>query len=114
MEKTETLKKNYEFKYVLTKGVFYPGMYINIYILKGNQPVNRIGIAVQKKIATAVKRNKIKRVIRASYTLIEKDINQCCNIVIVCKKNIKIQEATFANINKDMLNILKRAGVLNI
>lgn len=34
MLKTDTLKKNYEFKNVLTKGKYYNGNYIDIYIKK--------------------------------------------------------------------------------
>ena len=34
MLNTDTLKKNYEFKNVLTKGKYYNGNYIDIYIKK--------------------------------------------------------------------------------
>ena len=37
MKKTEMLKKNYEFKNVLTKGKFYIGKEIEIFILKNNK-----------------------------------------------------------------------------
>ena len=37
MKKTEMLKKNYEFKAVLSKGKFFPGKEIEIFILKNNR-----------------------------------------------------------------------------
>ena len=37
MKKTEMLKKNYEFKKVLTKGKFYTKNIIEIVILKNNK-----------------------------------------------------------------------------
>ena len=37
MKKTEMLKKNYEFKTVLSKGKFYKGVEIEIFILKNNK-----------------------------------------------------------------------------
>ena len=42
MLKTDTLKKNYEFKNVLTKGKYYNGNYIDIYIKKNNKKINYI------------------------------------------------------------------------
>ena len=40
MRKIKTLKKNYEFKNVLSKGKFYIGKQISIYILKNNKKIN--------------------------------------------------------------------------
>ena len=65
MKKTETLKKNYEFKNVMDRGKLYLGKYICVYVLKNNQQ-NKIGIAVSKKAGNAVWRNKIKRWIKES------------------------------------------------
>ena len=55
MLNTDTLKKNYEFKNVLTKGKYYNGNYIDIYIKKNNKNFNYIGIAVSVKVGKAVK-----------------------------------------------------------
>ena len=112
MKKTETLKKNYEFKNVLTRGKFYRGKYINIYVLKNKRQKNNIGIAVSKKVAGAVKRNRIKRVIRESYAKQEEKIKDFCDIVIIWKKEAGSKEARYANVSSDMEGILKRAGLI--
>ena len=49
MKKTEMLKKNYEFKTVLSKGKFFIGKEIEIFLLKNNQKRNLLGIAVGTK-----------------------------------------------------------------
>ena len=49
MKKTEMLKKNYEFKTVLSKGKFYKGIEIEIFILKNNKKRNFLGIAIGTK-----------------------------------------------------------------
>ena len=51
------------------KESFIIGKYIIIYIKDNNKNENFIGIAVNTKIGKAVKRNRIKRLIRESYRI---------------------------------------------
>lgn len=112
MEKTLKLKKNYEFRRVLTKGKYYSGKYIEVFAKPNNQQINYIGIAIGVKIAKAVKRNRIKRLIRENYRLLENKLKPGYNIVFLWKKKKNIKEATFSNIKIDMINIFKRIGIL--
>ena len=57
----KTLKKNYEFRNVLSKGKYCKGKYIEIYYIPNEFEENFIGIAVQKKVGKSVIRNRIKR-----------------------------------------------------
>ena len=49
MKKTTMLKKNYEFKTVLTKGKCFREKEIEAFILKNNKKRNFLGIAVSTK-----------------------------------------------------------------
>ena len=113
MKKTLKLKKNYEFKRVLTKGQYYSGKYLDVFVKKNNSNINFIGIAVGVKIAKAVKRNRIKRLISENYRLMENELNTGYNVVFLWKKRVDIKKATFSNIKKDMINIFKRIGMLD-
>ena len=113
MKKTKMMKKNYEFKKVLSKGTYYSGKYIEAFIKKDKQEyVNFLGIAIGVKIAKAVKRNQIKRFIRESYRNLEMTINGGYDIVFLWKKKRKEEEAEFQKIQKDMKHIFEQAKIV--
>ena len=113
MKKTVKLKKNYEFKKVLTKCKYYSGRFLYVFVTKHQSPMNRIGIAVGVKVAKAVKRNRIKRLIFENYRLLEEELETGYHLVFLWKKKQDIRQATFQNIKKDMMDILKKIGMLS-
>ena len=113
MKKTKMLKKNYEFKNVFKKGKYYGEKNIEAFIKKEDSLENFLGIAISKKIGKAVLRNKIKRLIKENYRLLEKDINTGYSMVFLWKKKADINNVNFQNIKKDIINILKKAGIAN-
>lgn len=50
MKTTKMLKKNYQFKYVLTKGKNYFGNYIKMYIIPNNKNINFLGLAINNHL----------------------------------------------------------------
>ena len=113
MRKLNTLKKNYEFKRVLNNGQYYYGKYIQFFIIKNKRNINRMGIAVSSKIAGAVERNKIKRLIRENYRLlIRNNILKGYDFVFIWNKNRSPKAASYNEIKKDFENIFKRTGIL--
>ena len=111
MKKTKMLKKNYEFKYVLSKGKYYSGKNIDAFIKDNNKNYNFLGLAISVKIAKAVKRNHIKRLIRENYKILEPDIKNGKSVVFLLKKGVDVKNATFENIKKDMNHIFDKANL---
>mgnify|MGYP000083316888 CR=1 FL=1 len=109
MRKINTLKKNYEFKYVLSKGKYYYGRFITIYIKENRLNKNVIGIAINTKLGKAVKRNNAKRLIRENYRLIKDDLKLGNNIVFLWNKSVSLENASFYEIQKEMINIFQKA-----
>ena len=112
MRKIKTLKKNYEFKNVLSRGKFYIGKQIHIYILKNNKNSNVIGIAVSTKECGAVQRNKVKRLIRENYRLIKNNLKEGYDIVFLWNKKERANEANYYIIKEDMQKIFKKSKLL--
>ena len=112
MKKTLKIKKNFEFRKILTKGKYFSGKYIDSYISKSNANINYIGIAVGVKVAKAVKRNRIKRLILENYRLMEEKLEVGNRIVFLWKKKVDVKEATFEHIKEDMNYIFKKAGII--
>ncbi len=113
MKKTKMMKKNYEFKNVLSKGKYYSGQCIEAFIKKGSiKEVNLLGLAISTKIAKATRRNQIKRLIRENYSFYEKDLKTGYQIIFLWKKSIETEKANYQNIHKDMNSILKKANII--
>ena len=112
MKKTEMLKKNYEFKKVLTKGKFLSKEKIEIVILKNNKNINFLGIAVSTKNGKSFLRNKAKRLIRESYKILEERLLQGNSIVILLKKNVDIKNLKFKEVFYEMEELFKEAKII--
>ena len=111
MKKTTMLKKNYEFKAVLTKGKRFKEKEIEIFILKNNKKRNFLGIAISTKSGKAFQRNRAKRIIRECYTKIEENITVGNSIVVLMNKNHNIENITFSTVLEEMNNIFKIANI---
>jgi len=112
MKNTIMIKKNYEFKNFFSKGKFFYGECIQMYIHKKNSQLNKLGIAISKKQGKAVERNRLKRLIRENYKIYEDKIGVGNNIIVIVNKNKNSKEIGYYDVQKDFENILSKAGVL--
>jgi ribonuclease P protein component len=111
MKKTMMLKKNYEFKKVLSKGKYFSGEKIEAFILKNNKEYNLLGIAISVKTGKATKRNRLKRIIRENYKEMEKSLIEGYSIVFLLKRNNKIESINFKFVKEDLEKIFNKAGI---
>ena len=112
MKKTKMLKKNYEFSIVFSKGTYYSGRVIEAFILNNRQKSNYLGLAISSKAGHAYQRNRIKRLLRENYRVVENRISSGLSIVFLLKKKANIDEVNFNLVKSDMEYILKKANVL--
>ena len=112
MKNTIMIKKKYEFKNLFSKGKFYYGDFIYMYISKTSKSYNKLGIAISKKQSKAVKRNKIKRLIRENYKILEPKIEKGYNFLIIINKEKTIENISFYDIQNNFIRTLKKANLL--
>ena len=75
MKNTQSLKLNRDFRRAY-KGDNFVGGYTVVYMKKNKYQFNRLGLRVGKATGKAVTRNRLKRLMRESYRLMEDDIEK--------------------------------------
>lgn len=115
MKNTIMIKKKYEFKNLFSKGKFYYGEFIHMYIRPNSKTYNKLGIAVSKKQGKAVVRNHIKRLIRENYKNFENNLKYGYNILFIINKNKnnETKNINFYDIENDMRKIFEKSGIIN-
>lgn len=111
MKNTLSIKLNRDFKRLYYKGGCVGCDILVVYYKKTSLPCNRLGITVGKKIGGAVVRNRIKRLIRESYRLIESEMSFNYDIVIVARS--KSAQADFHAVSGSLKRLFKKSGILN-
>lgn len=98
--KNLAIKENHLYNKAYKRGERCVGKYVAVYVLRDlrarrimienpeKKYLNRLGIAVSKKIGNAVTRNRAKRIIRAAYRAIEAEIKTGFLIVISARSEI--------------------------
>lgn len=113
MIKTESLRKNTDFKNVYSKGksTAKANKYLVMYKVGNDLAVNRLGISVSKKVGNSVVRHHMTRLVRESYRLHEQVFNSGLDIVVVVKPSAK--ECTYWEIESALLHLAKLHGIKN-
>ena len=74
MKSIVSLKLNKEFKRAYYRGSFRSAPILTSYLIPNGKGYNRVGITTPKKIGHAVERNRSRRVIRAAYQEVCKNL----------------------------------------
>ena len=113
MNNTEAIKKNSEFIKLYKSGKFYIGKMMVVYVLFNNKGKNRIGISTVKNFGSSVLRNRMRRLVKENYRLMEDDIKTGWDIVFSIKK-IKETVPVYDDVEREMRVLLKKARLLEI
>jgi len=108
--KKERLHLTKDFKKVYELGNTYHSKKLVLFVLPTSNSIRRIGFVVGKKIGKAVKRNKVKRLLREVYRLNKNSLISGIDLVVVAKKDTA--EMSFKDIEKELMRLFKKAGLV--
>jgi ribonuclease P protein component len=74
------------------------------------ESIHRLGLVTSGKIGNAVIRNRARRLLREAFRRHQHDLTQPVDLVLVARNSIV--DKGFAEVEKDFLTILRKAGLL--
>ncbi len=110
MKFTETLKKNYEFHRLYSKGKSGVTPFLVVYARQTRRPGKRVGFTVSTKLGKAVKRNRVRRRLREIYRLSEERILPGTELVVVARG--RAVTATYRQLESAFLSACGKLGIL--
>jgi ribonuclease P protein component len=109
MKYTVSLKQNHEFRRLYNKGKSAVSPFFAVYCRKTNRPYNRLGITTGVKLGNAVKRNRVRRRIRALYRTNEEKFLPGYDIVVVARTRAVFSR--YAELERSFLQLMKKLAL---
>ncbi|NLY17620.1 MAG: ribonuclease P protein component [Clostridiaceae bacterium] len=113
MSKIYKLKNNRDFQRIYRRGQYAVSKSLAVYVQPNSLGKNRIGITVSKKYGKSVKRNRIRRLIRESWHLLQDKLKSGYDFVVVARRKEDNEYPVLRQIHKEMLYLMKKLNVLN-
>ena len=110
MKKSESLKKNSDFRLIYRNGRSQANRYIVIYFMRNETGRNRLGISVSKKVGNSVVRHHLTRLVRESYRKHEEEFVDGLDMIVVLRPRAK--EIDFFMMERALCSLSSDLGLL--
>jgi len=110
----DSLKRNASFKDVYENGKRASDSLLAVYALENRTGSNRLGLSVSRKVGGAVKRNRLRRVIKENFALAENGVARGYDIVITARVAAGRlgRGEDFHEIGKSLRRLFARRGLI--
>ncbi|SDP46312.1 ribonuclease P protein component [Selenomonas ruminantium] len=103
------LKRRNDFQRVYRKGRSLANRYFVLYVFESEELSGRVGFAAGKKLGCAVKRNRVKRLLRESYRLHSPELRPGIALLLVGRQ--AMLDVKCPVVEKAFLSLGKKAGI---
>ena len=110
MKKQDMLKKNKEFRYVVSRGKSHSTKSL-VLIFARSKYGNRFGFSVSTKLGNAVVRNRTKRIMRGALTPLLPRLRQDTAYFFIARRELVGKKSTFCQ--EEMIKLLQKAGLID-
>lgn len=104
--KLERITSSSRYRVIYRQGVWRSSRNFTSITYENTRGIKRLGITVSKKAGNAVKRNRIKRLIREFFRLNKELFPAGCDVVLMAKKNIP--PLTYQETCKELTQLFER------
>ncbi len=109
-DNTISLKLNTDFRRVYRRGKSVAGGYVVVYASPNRLQINRLGFSVSTSVGKAVKRNRIKRIMRECWRSLNDKIPAGFDFVVIART--RAADKTSEQIGRDMAFCLKSLNLI--
>lgn len=106
MKKKYLIKKNKEYKKIYQRAPSLANRYLVVFCLQNNLPYGRFGFSIGKKVGKAVKRNRLKRLLKEICRLNSSWFNNGYDYIFIARKGI--DNLSFIKLKESVENLAYR------
>ena len=110
MKRSVTIKENYEFRRLYSKGSSAVLPAVVVYCRKNGRDHNRLGVTVSTKLGHAVVRNRARRRLRELFRLSQGRMQQGYDVLLVARG--KTAHVPHRYLKRDYETAIKKLGLL--
>ena len=103
------LKRRNDFQRVYRKGRSLANRYFVLYVFESEELAGRVGFAAGKKLGCAVKRNRVKRLLRESYRLHQQEMRPGVALLLVGRQ--AMLDVKCPVVEKAFISLGRKAGI---
>jgi ribonuclease P protein component len=108
-KKNERIRKRKEYLTIYKQGARSYSDHFTVIVCRNESGDRRLGITVSKKVGNAVKRNRIKRLIREFFRLNKSGFADSQDIVIMAKRDIP--DLTYQDVNRQLALLIPKKQI---